>query len=429
LFAAASALAFLPSPQTVPIVDLPPARVRTNATLGGVLGVREVSGGKVLVNDAGRRQLLLYDTTLTAARVVFDSVGGADNSYGPRGVPLIPYLGDSSLMVDVSGGPGAVLVLDGQGKYVRVLALPNPMDGGSLTNGASGIDNKGRILYTLSGRIRGTPAGQIGTQETFPDSNPVLRADLDARRVDTIGRVGKNQGEHTQIDHTDPKKIVRTVIVNPLPSPDEWAVLTDGSVAFVRGHDYHIDWVRADGSKSSTPKLPFDWKRVSDEDKQKLIDSARAVHAAQNKFADSARKAPPPPPMSDDATGGRSRTGGGAGVTRSEYDMSGVLWVPLNYEIVPAKDIPDYYPAIRTGAAMADTDNHLWVLPTTSAQSRNGELVYDVINTKGELFERVRVPAGRSIAGFGKGGVVYLQSGDKATGFYLERARLPATAR
>ena len=53
-----------------------------------------------------------------------------------------------------------------------------------------------------------------------------------------------------------------------------------------------------------------------------------------------------------------------------------------------------------------------------------GELVYDVINQKGELFERVRVPKGRSIAGFGNGGVVYLMYCDTATGWFFERTRV-----
>ena len=50
-------------------------------------------------------------------------------------------------------------------------------------------------------------------------------------------------------------------------------------------------------------------------------------------------------------------------------------------------------------------------------------LVYDVINGKGELFERVRVPVGRWIAGFGKGGIVYLVSGTPSN-TVLERSRL-----
>jgi hypothetical protein len=96
---------------------------------------------------------------------------------------------------------------------------------------------------------------------------------------------------------------------------------------------------------------------------------------------------------------------------------------------VPLKDIPDYYPAVRTSSAIPDVDGNLWILPTTSARSRNGELVYDVVNLKGELFQRVRLPLGRSIVGFGKGGVVFLQSGDRTNGFYLERARLPAATK
>jgi hypothetical protein len=51
-------------------------------------------------------------------------------------------------------------------------------------------------------------------------------------------------------------------------------------------------------------------------------------------------------------------------------------------------------------------------------------LVYDVMNARGELFERVRLPLGRAIGGFGKGGVVYLTSGDLKSGYHLERSRL-----
>jgi hypothetical protein len=64
-----------------------------------------------------------------------------------------------------------------------------------------------------------------------------------------------------------------------------------------------------------------------------------------------------------------------------------------------------------------------------STLSRRGELVYDVINAKGELLERVRLPLGRAIAGFGRGGTVYLTSGDITRGFYLERSRLPSPKR
>jgi hypothetical protein len=87
----------------------------------------------------------------------------------------------------------------------------------------------------------------------------------------------------------------------------------------------------------------------------------------------------------------------------------------------------DYLPVISVSSTTADLDGNLWILPRTSTLSQKGELVYDVVNTKGELFERVRLPLGRAIAGFGKGGVVYLTSGNIANGFYLERTTLGGT--
>ena len=98
-------------------------------------------------------------------------------------------------------------------------------------------------------------------------------------------------------------------------------------------------------------------------------------------------------------------------------------------EVISADKIADYYPPLRSGAAMADRDGNLWLLPTTSSQSRQGELVYDVVNAGGQLFQRVRVPLGRLIVGFGQGGVVYMTSGDRAAGYTLERTKLSIATR
>ena len=91
---------------------------------------------------------------------------------------------------------------------------------------------------------------------------------------------------------------------------------------------------------------------------------------------------------------------------------------------VPISEIADYYPPIRPNAAKADLDNHLWILPTTSAQSKNGELIYDVVNNRGVLLKRVRMPVGRSIAGFGKGGVLYLMGRDTNNRWFVERTHV-----
>lgn len=93
-------------------------------------------------------------------------------------------------------------------------------------------------------------------------------------------------------------------------------------------------------------------------------------------------------------------------------------------EFVPLKEIADYYPAIRPNAVKADLDGNLWILTTTSAQSKAGELVYDVVDHKGALTQRVRIPLGRSIAGFGHNGVVYLMYKDGTAGWALERTKV-----
>jgi hypothetical protein len=70
-------------------------------------------------------------------------------------------------------------------------------------------------------------------------------------------------------------------------------------------------------------------------------------------------------------------------------------------------DIPDYMPAFTATSARPDADANLWIRTTTPG-AQAGNVVYDVINSQGVLIDRVDVPKGMSIVGFGKGGVVYL---------------------
>src|SRR5205823_2866694 len=69
--------------QAVPVVDLPAATVKSSVTFGGPIGVREVSGGKVMINDGRRRQIKLFDSTLASFSLVSDSTPGTSIYYGP----------------------------------------------------------------------------------------------------------------------------------------------------------------------------------------------------------------------------------------------------------------------------------------------------------------------------------------------------------
>lgn len=51
-------------------------------------------------------------------------------------------------------------------------------------------------------------------------------------------------------------------------------------------------------------------------------------------------------------------------------------------------------------------------------------LVYDVISREGKLMQRVKLPGGRQIVGFGPNGVLYLQVRE-GRDVYLETVKVP----
>jgi hypothetical protein len=405
-------VATLPAKQGVPVIDLPNPSARTSITLGSVLGLRELPNGNLLVNDGGRRQVRLMDSTLNTRSIVRDSIPGTSTSYGSRPIPLMRYLGDSSLLVDRQAG--TMLVMGPSGQVSRVMAGKDDdmLLGLVLDYGA--VDTQGRVVYSASIRNqmeRGVPGG-IQNFYSTPDSNGIFRVDLDSRRVDTLATYKRGALGSMMIKNgPGPTKFTS----DPAPLLDAWATTIDGAIGIVRGHDYHVDWIMPDGSTKSAPKMPFDWKRLSDEEKQRLIDSTRDAESPRMALNLGRRRATPADAPAD------GRTGRGS-VPPGEIIQGPA--VPVEYVPPRLSDMFDFYPPIRQHAVTSDLDGNIWILPSTSAQSKNGELVYDVTNSKGE-FWRVRFPAGRSLAGFGKGGVIYLLAGDKVNGFYLEKTRIP----
>ncbi len=440
---------------TVPVREIAAPDARSAAPFGAIFGVRQLEGGKVLVNDGLHRQLIILDQNLGTRTVSIDSVSTGGQSYGPRASPLIPYLADSSLFVD--GQSFTLLVINPKGDVTRVMSAPKPGDLSSLASSASGVDAKGNLVYrgrfviapsTTAPAPGGIPAIQV------PDSQPVVRADFDTRKVDTLGRVKVQSGSRAVISQDANGKMIAKTTVNPLNTVDEWGVMSDGTIAFVRGQDYHIDFIAPDGKRTSSGKLPFDWKRLTDEDKQALVDSAR--NAIDKAVAEARAKAPNEAEAQRAASmatmtalaSAMGMSGGGGGGGMSGVTISagargvdvpiggggppgmGMFAMPtMVTEFVPLKEIADYYPAIRPGAVKADLDGNLWILPTSSAQSKAGELIYDIVNNRGVLTQRVRLPVGRSIAGFGHNGVLYLMQRDANGAWFLERSQIVDFAR
>ena len=83
-------------------------------------------------------------------------------------------------------------------------------------------------------------------------------------------------------------------------------------------------------------------------------------------------------------------------------------------------DIPDYRPPFTRASVRADADGNLWIRTTKMVK---GQPVYDVVNRRGELTDRIQLPPFRTIAGFGPG-VIYMAVKDAAGVVHLERARI-----
>lgn len=411
-------------------------------TFGPMVTLRHTAGG-VLVNDARNRRVLLLDSALEVAKVVADSTPATATAYSGRMGGLIAYAGDSSLFVDPQSM--SMLLIDPEGKVARVMSVPRSQDAmmlGSPIAGTPGFDASGGLVYRGSPQFQRRPARAAGSgggnafqPPEFPDSTPVVRVDLVSRQVDTLGyvRIPRLKLEMTTNENG---RVTMSSVMNPLPVIDDWAVLSDGSVALLRGQDYHIDWIRPDGSRESTGKIPFDWRRLSDEDKVAFMDSVKAQRArldsaqAASDSADERRN-----PVREQAArrGGAGGAGGGGGMAGARVmiqgggDGGGTNMTVIGpggrgqMSFVPPEELPDYQPVFFANSVRADADGNLWVR-TIPTRSREGGPVYDVINGKGELVDRVQVPANRTIVGFGQGGIVYLAV-TQGTSTTLERAR------
>lgn len=392
----------LAAQSNIPHRQVGPATAVTAEPLGLLLGVRRLGDGRLLVNDGERRRLLLFDAPLTRHKVVADSAGSTGLRYGPNASPIVAWLGDSTMFLDRASQ--AFVVLDADGKQARVAALPKAADmiwlGGSKTL----ADPAGRLVYR--GAPIGNPSrdtGQAVIVGRLPDSAAIVRANFTTRRVDTAGRVKlPSFQENHRIRQSDGSFRMKVILFG-LSWLDEWTMTSDGTIAILRGQDYHVDWIAMDGTRSSTPKMPFEWQRLDDDEQLRLADSAAKE---TQEFIDKVRNGPPPPPRPDGSPGIRI-------AARADLATGAIqaMSPDARAEAAPLDRIPDFRAPFRSGSVLADRDGNIWTMPA-SAQSRSGGVVYDVVNRNGEIVERVEVPPGRSIAEFGPRGTLYVMFKD-----------------
>lgn len=343
--------------------------------------VRGLSNGNVIVNEVRRSRILLFEKNLSSMR----SVEGIISTQAS----LISHLGDSTLVPDWPSR--SLLVLGPLGDVARTMALPSasitPANFAVQSGQLPVIDQKGRLIYqgffpSKPGPSEFGPA-IAARAAVVPDSAPILRIDFETRLADTLGVIYTPAITPVKsVSQTRNGNFILHLSFNPLPrASDAWALLSDGSVAFVRGHDYHIDWVDTTSVVRSTPKMPISWRPQTDADKLKVQRDWQPRIAALNlKYVNESTDRPV---------------------------LAGAPQILSQIEMVPPSEYADFVTPFVPYSVVADRENRLWIPARNSTSAVDG-LLYDIINREGMIVERVRLPVGRVVVGFTSPDVVVM---------------------
>lgn len=375
----------------VPIRPLGAIDMTSSLTVGPGFGIRALKDGSVLVNDGVNRRLVLLDSMLTNAVLVADSSHGSRVPYGRDGAAMVAYQGDTTLFLDATAS--SFLVIDALGRRVGTMAVPQAsrvVPRLTEPDNRASLDAMGRLIFRGSARVSLHVNPDGSTAAVVADSAPLLRLDLSTGRLDSLTflrtpRVTPDVGEQLS-----PTLHVTHSTLDPFQIVDDWAVLSDGSVAIVRGRDFHVDWIDRNGARRRTPPVPFQWHRLAAADKTRVLDSLLVVYKRDPEFA---------PHVT--ATGVRDST----------------VWT-----VVPARQVPDSLPPFGANTTRADLDGRLWVRVVLRPIPAGGA-VYAIVDRSGALVDRVQLPVDYALAGFGRG-VVYLETPKSSGGFALVRARI-----
>lgn len=369
----------------IPVRDLPVVDQSSKDTLGSVISVRALSDGRILVNDPLKNRIRLCDRSIESCSTV-QTFTKEQTSFA-----LIPYIADSSLYLDP--GSRTFVVLDREGKIARVMALPHPEEAQPIaaawTVGAARIDPEGRLVYRGSTSTSMMMLGGKIRAPVFPDSVPLLRANFDSRKIDTIVQMRvANPVKMTLADDVHGVTTL-TATTDPFDKVDQWAMLSDGTIAVVRANDYHVDWIHTDGTRHSADRMRYDWVHLSEADKRQKIDSIK--QSRPNIVYDTP-------------------------IDVTFPTQAGPLKGRQVSTLVSLNELSDYESALGNGAVMADQNGRLWILPRNRRSATTG-LVYDIVGKEGSLVDRVRLPKDWALVGFGLDDTVFVARVEKGVAF------------
>lgn len=182
------------------------------------------------------------------------------------------------------------------------------------------------------------------------------------------------------------------MMVQPMTPSDRWAVTQAGWIGLARHTPYSVDWVGTDGRQSRGAPIPYDPVAVVEADKAEYQRARQEQGGMRISMSDG---------------GGDATISEGPAPSGPPPGMPELKW-------------PTHKPPFLEQSVLGGPDQQLWILRTQPAGQALAS--YDVIDSTGSVRERVTVPAGSRVVGFGASSV-YVVRTDEDGLQWLERYR------
>jgi hypothetical protein len=359
--------------------DLPRPTREIEDPFSLVAGLRELSRNRVAVADGGDGEVALVDFAT-----------GERTPLGRQGAGPGEYRSPSAIF---RGRADTLWVFDPPQQRMTVF-LPDTKAGVPFRVEMFDAATRTAVMAPFhadeTGRLYASalPVGAGGPRMQIPDSVEVIRFDpraAGARAALTKVRFPTSGTPEMRVEGT----VIKYTMAFPgLVTADSWAVFPDGRVAIVHGATYTVEFIGADGRRTTARPIPYDRIPVTRADHEAEMAEARRQLAEQLKAAQ--RSMP-------------------AGMT-------------LDLNMTAPESWPETYPAISPLAIFAASDGMLWVRRATP--SRQDREQWDVINPAGALVARWRLPTRTRLVGVGTGAAYTIRM-DEDDLQYLQRIELP----
>jgi streptogramin lyase len=326
-----------------------PAALKVGTRLTHVSAARELSDGRIVVTNQAPPSVLLIDPATGAVSPVGEAGGGEQRYARPGGL----YSGPAGATWLIDRGQTRLFTISPTGHLQgsRSIARRGFSSSSDADRDLQQVDARG-LVYFEEGQNR---FAQLGT--AAPDVS-LMRFDAEAQKGEMIAQIRKPEAR--SVPGGDNVVYSREVIGSPA---DGWGVAPDGGVAIVRAEPYRVEWHAPGGKVVRGPVVAFTPVPMTDADKERYKAMGR----------------------------GRGPSIGRVGEARADGSRLEMMFAATKPPFAPEN-------------VVVSPAGQVWVQRTTAADVT--DVVYDVFDSSGKRVDRVKLPEGSRVVGFGSSSIL-----------------------